>query len=418
VLHSAGALLLISAAISSLPGAEEPPRRLELVADPHFSIEPGVLTTASLLHLVMGYGQLLPNFGVDENQASGHILATGGRTIAFVFIDFPLTMFAHLLNHEVFGHGARAREQGFKPTYLFTLPPPYSWLLDSGPQFHGGTSIIPTPTSDRALPFSFGGFEAQSYASYTINRRIAAAGGRLEYSDLLLYFGKLVYYESFVDLSSATQYNSDAGAYVEELRQRFNLWRDTDRTSLTHQLTRAWAAGVFIDPTLWAAVYDLFIGRLLFGLRSFTIKFIELGDVSIYPATRFNLSPFGAEHYLDLFIHMPAATFAPYFRFSSSGLATDLGGGASIFGWPVLSDPELRLGADLDFWVQPQILLDEKNVFTRPTLLGGNVAARADLTLFGDVGLILKLAYKTRGYLMGQPIDPGLYGFAGFRLGL
>ena len=47
---------------------------------------------------------------------------------------------------------------------------------------------------------------------------------------------------------------------------------------------------------------------------------------------------------------------------------------------------------------------------------------RSELTVrrmeVGEIGLILKLAYKTRGYLMAQPLEPGVYGFAGLRLGL
>jgi hypothetical protein len=273
---------------------------------------------------------------------------------------------------------------------------------------------------DRALPVSAAGIESEVFASYLVNRRIALAGGRLDYSDLLLYFGKLTYGGSFTSLSTPKLPGSagdDVQAYLFELKQRFNVWRPTDQAALARRIQGSWFGGL-IDPTLWLSVYHLLVGRLWQGERSFRIPFIEWGDLSIYPATRFNPSPFGIEHYLDVFIHTPDATFAPYLRFTSSGLATDVGAGLAVLGWPLFLDPLVRVGAGLDLWAQPEILVDQDNVFARATFLGGSAAALVDINLIGEIGVLAKIAYKSRGYLMAQPLDAGPYGYVGFRLGL
>ena len=45
-------------------------------------------------------------------------------------------------------------------------------------------------------------------------------------------------------------------------------------------------------------------------------------------------------------------------------------------------------------------------------------ALSGDLRIYGGVGLTARLAYKTRGYLAGQPIDEGLYGYVGASIAL
>jgi hypothetical protein len=385
-------------------------------------MEAGVLTSASALRVLLGYPAALPALELDESEPADHAIGIAGRTAAFLFIDFPLAFYADLVNLSVFGSGARERELGQSATFQFGLVPPYSWIFGwSGFYSEEQVSGPIVTTGDRLLSVDAAPFEAGYFSAATVNRRLAQSGGRLEYADVLLYLGgKLAYYDQFLSLTSPASSPMTGPLlqiYVADLNERFNLFRLSDEGVVAGRLQRAWFAG-FIDPTFWLSFYHLFVGRLWNGERVYQVPMIEVGDLSIYPATRFNLSPFGAEHYLDVFVHAPGVTFAPYARFSSSGLATDVGGGLAILGWTILSVPEVQLGADLDLWAQPEILLAERNVFSRPTLLGGSIAGRLDMTIAGGVGVIAKLAYKTRGYLMAQPVEAGTYGFAGIRLAL
>jgi len=78
----------------------------------------------------------------------------------------------------------------------------------------------------------------------------------------------------------------------------------------------------------------------------------------------------------------------------------------------------LALGGELDVWSQPETLLDERSVYERPQIRGVNAGLTGDLRLVGGLGIMARLAYKTRGYLAGQPIDEGLYGYVGASLAL
>jgi hypothetical protein len=78
----------------------------------------------------------------------------------------------------------------------------------------------------------------------------------------------------------------------------------------------------------------------------------------------------------------------------------------------------LALGGELDVWSQPETLLEQRAVYERPQIRGFNAALSGDLRLIGSLGITGKLAYKTRGFLAGQPVDDGVYGYVGASIAL
>jgi hypothetical protein len=51
--------------------------------------------------------------------------------------------------------------------------------------------------------------------------------------------------------------------------------------------------------------------------------------------------------------------------------------------------------------------------YDRPQLWGMNAGASADVRVAGALGVTARLAWKSRGWLTGAPIDEGLHGWAG-----
>jgi hypothetical protein len=78
----------------------------------------------------------------------------------------------------------------------------------------------------------------------------------------------------------------------------------------------------------------------------------------------------------------------------------------------------VELGAELDVWRQPETLLDDRAVYVRDDVWGANAGGSIDVRVLGAVGVHGRLAYKSRGYLVGQPIDEGVHGYVGVSLAL
>lgn len=205
--------------------------------------------------------------------------------------------------------------------------------------------------------------------------------------------------------------SGDPGIYFGQLQQRFNIWTDAERSRIATRLQAAYWF-TYADPTFWLSAYHLLVTYLFKGERYAQLPRFHLGGWDIYAATRFNLSPFGAEHYLDVFLGQDGKVVDVYFRAGSTGLATNLGLGARALGFRVKEI--LSLGGELDIWYQPEILFEHPGVFDPSNRAGVGVGLYADLKLLRHVGITGKLAYKTRGYVMGQPTDSGIYGYVGF----
>ena len=398
-------------------GASDPPMQtdLEFVADPAVSTDPGVLTSLSLSRILFRYDDALRGPGdAHESTVAERAEGVAGRAAKVLFIDAPLAATMMTISHELFGHGARAREQGLDPTFSFRLVEPYRTILGQGDGFLGEARFERAGQSDRDLPLVFGGIEADYRAAYFLQRRFIQQRGWVHYGDMLLYAAaRLSYASSLLNPGGPTEADNDVRNYVQELQKRFNRWGDRDRESIEGQLRTAYVWNL-LDPTLAYALYAVTWEHIVHGRRMSQAPLPSVGDTVFYPWKRFNLTPFGAEHYLELFVLRDGVLLDVYGRAGSSRLAAYHGGGARVRGLEVA--PRLSVGAGVDAWVQPETLLHDRGVFDRELQTGGNVEGEGVVALTDRLGFTVKLAYKTRGYLAGQPLDEGAYGYAGFTL--
>src|SRR5262249_44657153 len=148
----------------------------------------------------------------------------------------------------------------------------------------------------------------------------------------------------------------------------------------------------FLDPTFFFAFYSTFVNKVYSGERYSRMPLPSVGGVVFYPAPRFNLSPFGAEHYLDLFLQRGTVLADLYGRAGSSGLASYTGGGARVLGWK--PHKAISLGGEMDVWKQPELLVEQRNVYAPPDEWGVNGGIFGTLNVFGGAGITGKLAYK------------------------
>jgi hypothetical protein len=392
-----------------------PPSELVFVTDPSFNMESGVRTVTSVSRMLFQFDdRLRDRIPLDETRPAGRALGVLGRIARAFWIDVPLIRIQEALIHEIFGHGARGREAGLEPQYDFYLPEPYSTLLSSD-RPGGVTDDARTGSLERDITMTIGGLESEYWGAWWLTRDMMARQGWMHYRDLLQYaVVKMTYFERWVaDLSrKPDDQNSlwDPDNYLTELQRRFNRWRSEDRESMAKKLQLAYLYN-FVDPTFWLCCYHVLYTYLFNGVREVRLPQIPVWRWRLYPSTRFNISPFGAEHYLDLFARLDLVNINLYGRWGSSGLASYWGGGLRFWGYePGLG---LSLGAELDLWSQPEILFDQRFVFSRDNLAGVNIGVHLSWKVYGQIAVTGKLAHKTRGYAMGQPVPAGIHGYFG-----
>jgi hypothetical protein len=409
--------LLVLAASSDARAADPRQPPLVFVADPSFGMEGGIRTTESLGRLVFRYELALPKVPLDETTSPGKAAAFGGRLARWVFVDTPIAQFEETSIHEVFGHGARARDLDESPNYTLRLPAIYCLILGSGDDKcrwfteSEGTS----GPRERDLLVTIGGLESNALTAWWIDERMVASDGWVHHGDLLVYAAaKLEYAPTFLSTTldragGIGRAGDDVDTYVSLLQDRFNLVRPEDRRTIASRLRTAYLWNL-ADPMLVFAAYGTLL-HLARGDRYVKFPIPSAYGVDFYPSARFSPSPFGAEHYVDLFAAAGSLVVDLYGRTGTSGLARYSGAGLRFFG--LHASDRVELGGELDVWKQPETLLDVRDAFDRPQLWGVNAGASADVALTSGLGLTARLAYKTSGWLAGQPIDAGLHGYAG-----
>ncbi len=193
--------------IASLAGlalaAEPPPEDAYVfVADPAFHMEPGVRTMLSFSRVAFLYDEALVDavgVDLDESRPGGRLAGVSGRLAKGLLLDLPLLNLQQLVIHEVFGHGARAREAGLEVSYLFRLVPPYGSLLATRPDGAplAAATIDGVGSIERDLLLDAAGIEAAHAAAGWLEVGMLRRDGWMHYSELLQYGAfKLAYVHS------------------------------------------------------------------------------------------------------------------------------------------------------------------------------------------------------------------------------
>lgn len=396
------------------PPGPAPASDLVLLVDPELGMETGVRTLTSAGRVVLRYDEALPTL-VDTKATLAGVVA---RALALGLVDAPLAELDSTVIHEVFGHGSRGREFDRGPTYSFSLPAPYRQLFspDDDAEFSATTGFTRGKRGmrDVDLATTFGGIESNLVTAHWIDAQIVARDGWARRGDALLYVAKLDYLPTFFASSLRTggpdvSSGNDVQSYVTLLQDRYDRWRPEDRVTIARKLSTAYLWNL-ADPTLVFAAYAL-ARWVALGEREVRMPLPRALGATWYATPRFGLSPFGAEQYVDLFAAKDGAVLDVYGRVGTSGLATYDGAGARLLGWqPTRS---LALGAEVDAWTQPELLFDVRSAYDRTQKLGLNAGGYATVYLGDAIGVTGKLALKSRGYVMGEPLAGGPYGYVG-----
>jgi hypothetical protein len=332
--------------------------------------------------------------------------------------EFPAAAALVLIQHEVDGHGGRARELGLAPSYSFH----YDFSAATG------TRRPPRTNEGNALIGSAGTEADQVMAHRTLLDLLRPEGADGAKVPLLLI--------SKLDLTAyvAQTRNPDRGeSFVQQYRDGNDMayyllsrqaqrrgadpaavWSGAYTADLadpllgrTYDDMRATALWNLLDPTLAGSVFNYFRQHVLGGQARVRAPVLRVaGGVGLALGTRGALGPQEVSRFLDLHAATRRGVFTVYARDLDSAVDRTYGFGAAVHGFRA-GGAELGLAADS--WDEPA---SRERIRTGK---GWNATAEID-TLFQDRwGFSAKIGTKSAGFFPGLPIADGAYVGFGLR---
>ncbi|MEQ9422962.1 MAG: hypothetical protein RJQ09_00995 [Cyclobacteriaceae bacterium] len=367
------------------------------------------------------------------NQKIGNIEGSGlrgtGRVLNYTLVQLYLGGFLYgTFNHEYFGHGARAREFDIGGSYEYNFPAV------------GGDFVYTVDHSTSPLRrqmISAGGPEAGTVMAYKATQQLYSQDEVGSYIGQYLLTGKLFdgifYINADVDpfMDNPNQYYSDNASYfrgnpvpddplsyliaLTESYGYYDAFVDSDATWLQEQpdmsvhtdnefitdqndrLKKAFTLSA-IDPSL---LYFLYGSYMYLAKGKSFIKPImpRFGEISVMPSIRAAYGELGAENYFDMYFkgeNIPP--FNVYYRRGGNLFHHITGVGIDVHG---LKIEDFNLGIQLDYWQNGREDNSNFNTAIKSTYSINN------LLVSGSIG------YKSKGVLIGKPLNSGFYGSVG-----
>jgi len=340
--------------------------------------------------------------------------------------EFPVGAALLLVQHEVGGHGGRAREFGLAPSYAFHF------------DFSAATGTRrPPPTNEGNVLLAVGGTEADGVMAHRLLLDLLSPGGAdgakvplamMAKLDLTLYVSEMKNPDRGSDFADQYRNGNDMVFYlVSRQAQRRGadpaaVWNgDFAVDTRDPLLKRNWddarvtALWNLLDPTLAGAVFNYFRQHVIGGQVRVQAPALRVADgVGLAIGTRGALGPQEVSRFLDLHAVTRFGVFTVYARDLDSSVDRTYGFGASVHGHglPLGRGRDVRLGLSADTWEEPA---SRERVRSGS---GWNATAEID-TLFGDLGrrwgISAKAGTKSEGFFPGLPLADGAYAAFGVR---
>ncbi len=343
-------------------------------------------------------------------KENNFIKKTGGfgyRMAKLLLLDAQIDCFTALLQHEVFGHGARYREYGYKGnSFNLNLYFPFG----DGSGFAQRGVLRPgykSPTYQENISIAIGGVDAEMLLANNITNQMLL-DDTLHYRQGLLYLisqnnGLLYLWSTRLENPAKIKSNNDMVAYINDMNF-FYAKPNTEKYNLNTLSNQSLIS--FANPIqIYSALSILYTYGIKGQKQLSKIPMIKLGNVRYLPAFNYSLTPFGSQYH-----------FINYVRFKSMLLNADfmLGDnafnnfyGISLKGFNLINKKRITLNFHLDIWNQPNLELDNYSKPTGANQTGG--ACKVDIMLRpfskqNKLGLFVQTGYKTKGYITGEAL--------------
>jgi hypothetical protein len=331
----------------------------------------------------------------------------------FVFFDAPQERLVMVVNHELFGHGARVRERFDGPIdYVIGVPRPYG---------NGGGStrfvLDRNPLPHERLSIHAAGMEANAVAADLL-ASAASARGNMTARHALRYLEFELDTLSYV--LSTDEDGEEPGHDVGDFLAVYNeLAAGAGAPALRIRTLRRDTLASLANPVVAYAAWGL-ARYIAIGADDVTVPMLTIGGMRYLPLVRYRLTPFGTEW----------------------SLVNELGGRVRP------TQVELRVGRSFDarpwaiavrqrerpvwrawtgdlalaVWRQPEFVESSVDPFPPAMRMGAHLRGRFERPLIpfsaDRATLIVDLGLKSAGYVPGEPLGGGFIARAGVGLPL
>ena len=319
------------------------------------------------------------------------------------FINYYFNDICFSVQHEIMGHGYRAREAGAEINgYHISLSLGVSRAYVNKDDmayydrlfYHTGgceSSIVYAREAFRQLLLNDYSYH---YYYYTIN---------LKMIDEPYYILALT---PSVDSYEWNVY-SGGGWDIRNFIEFFSEKSDLTREELLHEAQKG-AYWSLADPSLIMSLFYYLKDYLILGRSQVKNPMFRFRGVYFLPFTDFHLSPYGNEYYLGDYLRVNRKLFEVYARWSS-GNVDGSGQGFGLYLTNIYSRGDLRFDTGFDIWRQEFDIryyekddeLYNKDFTSGRIYLKGNYQFKKSVSAWGQLG------YKGKGFLLGNPLDDG-----------
>ena len=343
----------------------------------------------------------------DESSKGRKSMGIFYRLGKTVLLDNVIDYLPFLIQHEVFGHGARLREFGYVDiSYSLSLFPPYGSGRGSA---YGSLNPERRTTRHERLGVIIGGSKANTTLSKSIRSKWLQRGHVKSREIVIFLFSSLDLSGYILNTRFRSQHRpeNDIINYLRDLNLLEGYSPQSDyRLTLENLSTQSLIT--FLNPTVIWAMYAYWVPYIYHGESERELPMFKFGPVKYLPSFRFGLTPFGSEVYFENLIVNSGRVVNIFLRY---GIPT-----FHKFGGFGIAVENLALGKRITFspraelWHQPALLLGGQQVRTGRSGLGGGLWIK----LYYRVAqrnpapeLALEIGYKTDGFIQGEPLRRG-----------
>lgn len=347
-----------------------------------FSIDKDMSSTGSAdfaLSAIEGYRMLDDKF--ISNSDSIFVRGLG------YFTRFIFTQFIMVAQHEIGGHGYRARESGVKVrSYEINL-------LDGS----GSTSLNAAQFNKlhihEKIAIDTGGMQATYLLSQKISDRYFDQREINPTLGIAYAFSSLDQPMYIYTTKKGTLHKNDGNDVANYIK---GVNSGGGANPLTLSKMRGFAAVDLLDPLLYFSLYSYIFNE------NIAVPMIEFNGYGYLPAFRSVLAPFGPEY-----------RFINHIRLNETYLRVHLGYGknkkakayhAGVKTNYFLKYDNFALGGELDLWRGPELL----TIGLAKQKVGGLVELNSKLSTMKDIALLFSVGYKTNGFIEGRPLKKSM----------
>jgi len=379
----------------------------QIIFENHQSQYFGATNLCTLHHALYSFeGRYLPDTILRRNNFLKKTANFSYRLTKLLLLDAQIDGIIALSQHEVFGHGARYREFGFENnSFTLNLYPPFGNAHGSAMrgQLKPGYKW---PTYQENISVNTSGVEAEMLLAKNLTDEILL-DDTLHYRQGLLFLisqnNGLLYLWStrFTKPENIKAGNDMANyisginyLYVEPGEKRYDIKKLSGQSLVS-----------LANPVQAFSVFAVIYSYLIKGKQTIRVPMIPMGKVRYLPAFNFSLTPFGSQFHFVNYLRYKQMLFRGDFSIGDPTFKNYYG--ISVSGFNLVNNRWITLNGHADFWNQPELELDD---YTKPQT--GNKpggACKISLTvrplkLRGKLGIFLETGYKSKGYMMGEPL--------------